>query len=161
MLPFFFPFPQSSVQLMVSGILSDLVLSVNFSFTCSYFLDYFLHVQKLREVAGFKAHRVSNWKSMLPIFWFVFWYFCYLKRACVLKFEDRIPKSLYCDLFTFGFLLRRVRVSSELDIIWCLLLFQVTAEAAMFHFFRKPPESKKPSVPETEADGFVLLGECF
>uniref|UniRef100_A0A2K5R0M1 UBAP1-MVB12-associated (UMA) domain containing 1 n=1 Tax=Cebus imitator TaxID=2715852 RepID=A0A2K5R0M1_CEBIM len=28
----------------------------------------------------------------------------------------------------------------------------------MFHFFRKPPESKKPSVPETEADGFVLLG---
>ncbi|XP_016048074.1 UBAP1-MVB12-associated (UMA)-domain containing protein 1 isoform X2 [Erinaceus europaeus] len=29
----------------------------------------------------------------------------------------------------------------------------------MFHFFRKPPESKKPSVPETEADGFVLLGE--
>uniref|UniRef100_A0A2I2YJF9 UBAP1-MVB12-associated (UMA) domain containing 1 n=1 Tax=Gorilla gorilla gorilla TaxID=9595 RepID=A0A2I2YJF9_GORGO len=27
----------------------------------------------------------------------------------------------------------------------------------MFHFFRKPPESKKPSVPETEADGFVLL----
>nr|XP_037860587.1 UBAP1-MVB12-associated (UMA)-domain containing protein 1 isoform X2 [Chlorocebus sabaeus] len=29
----------------------------------------------------------------------------------------------------------------------------------MFHFFRKPPESKKPSVPETEADGFVLLGD--
>ncbi|PNI57835.1 UMAD1 isoform 6 [Pan troglodytes] len=29
----------------------------------------------------------------------------------------------------------------------------------MFHFFRKPPESKKPSVPETEADGFVLLGQ--
>ncbi|XP_019585339.1 UBAP1-MVB12-associated (UMA)-domain containing protein 1 [Rhinolophus sinicus] len=29
----------------------------------------------------------------------------------------------------------------------------------MFHFFRKPPESKKPSVPEKEADGFVLLGE--
>ena len=86
---------------------------------------------------------------------------CYLKRACVLKFGDRIPKSLYCDIFTFGFLLRRVRVSSEFDIIWCLLLFQVTAEAAMFHFFRKPPESKKPSVPETEADGFVLLGECF
>uniref|UniRef100_A0A8D0MU20 UBAP1-MVB12-associated (UMA) domain containing 1 n=1 Tax=Sus scrofa TaxID=9823 RepID=A0A8D0MU20_PIG len=28
----------------------------------------------------------------------------------------------------------------------------------MFHFFRKPPESKKPSVPEMEADGFVLLG---
>nr|XP_012803725.1 UBAP1-MVB12-associated (UMA)-domain containing protein 1 [Jaculus jaculus]XP_045015915.1 UBAP1-MVB12-associated (UMA)-domain containing protein 1 [Jaculus jaculus]XP_045015916.1 UBAP1-MVB12-associated (UMA)-domain containing protein 1 [Jaculus jaculus]XP_045015917.1 UBAP1-MVB12-associated (UMA)-domain containing protein 1 [Jaculus jaculus]XP_045015918.1 UBAP1-MVB12-associated (UMA)-domain containing protein 1 [Jaculus jaculus] len=28
----------------------------------------------------------------------------------------------------------------------------------MFHFFRKPPEPKKPSVPETEADGFVLLG---
>uniref|UniRef100_A0A8B9WXT3 Meiosis regulator for oocyte development n=1 Tax=Bos mutus grunniens TaxID=30521 RepID=A0A8B9WXT3_BOSMU len=28
----------------------------------------------------------------------------------------------------------------------------------MFHFFRKPLESKKPSVPETEADGFVLLG---
>uniref|UniRef100_A0A8C5LAV9 UMAP1-MVP12 associated (UMA) domain containing 1 n=1 Tax=Jaculus jaculus TaxID=51337 RepID=A0A8C5LAV9_JACJA len=27
----------------------------------------------------------------------------------------------------------------------------------MFHFFRKPPEPKKPSVPETEADGFVLL----
>ena len=46
---FFSPFPQSSVQLMVSGILSDLVLSVNFSFTCSDFLDYFLHVQKLRE----------------------------------------------------------------------------------------------------------------
>ncbi|XP_022283101.1 uncharacterized protein LOC610321 isoform X5 [Canis lupus familiaris] len=30
--------------------------------------------------------------------------------------------------------------------------------AAMFHFFRKSPESKKPSVPDTEADGFVLLG---
>ncbi|EGW04072.1 UBAP1-MVB12-associated (UMA)-domain containing protein 1 [Cricetulus griseus] len=29
----------------------------------------------------------------------------------------------------------------------------------MFHFFRKPPESKKPSVPEPEADGFVLLGD--
>ncbi|XP_014440545.1 UBAP1-MVB12-associated (UMA)-domain containing protein 1 [Tupaia chinensis] len=29
----------------------------------------------------------------------------------------------------------------------------------MFHFFRKPVESKKPSVPETEADGFVLLGD--
>ncbi|XP_074235595.1 UBAP1-MVB12-associated (UMA)-domain containing protein 1 isoform X3 [Saimiri boliviensis] len=29
----------------------------------------------------------------------------------------------------------------------------------MFHFFRKPPESKKPSVPEAEADGFVLLGD--
>ncbi|XP_017812416.1 UBAP1-MVB12-associated (UMA)-domain containing protein 1 isoform X1 [Papio anubis] len=29
----------------------------------------------------------------------------------------------------------------------------------MFHFFRKPPECKKPSVPETEADGFVLLGD--
>ncbi|KAB0375858.1 hypothetical protein FD755_012501 [Muntiacus reevesi] len=27
----------------------------------------------------------------------------------------------------------------------------------MFHFFRKPPESKKPSVPETEADGFTFL----
>ncbi|XP_062956166.1 UBAP1-MVB12-associated (UMA)-domain containing protein 1 [Cynocephalus volans] len=26
----------------------------------------------------------------------------------------------------------------------------------MFHFFRKPLESKKPSVPDTEADGFVL-----
>ncbi|KAK2489891.1 hypothetical protein MC885_005027, partial [Smutsia gigantea] len=31
------------------------------------------------------------------------------------------------------------------------------AAMAMFHFFRKPPESKKPSTPETEADGFVLL----
>lgn len=30
----------------------------------------------------------------------------------------------------------------------------------MFHFFRKPPESKKPSVPDTEADGFVLLGDA-
>ncbi|XP_025859609.2 UBAP1-MVB12-associated (UMA)-domain containing protein 1 isoform X3 [Vulpes vulpes] len=29
--------------------------------------------------------------------------------------------------------------------------------AAMFHFFRKSPESKKPSVSDTEADGFVLL----
>ncbi|XP_051033081.1 UBAP1-MVB12-associated (UMA)-domain containing protein 1 [Phodopus roborovskii] len=29
----------------------------------------------------------------------------------------------------------------------------------MFHFFRKPPESKKPAVPEPEADGFVLLGD--
>ncbi|XP_032448309.1 UBAP1-MVB12-associated (UMA)-domain containing protein 1 isoform X2 [Lynx canadensis] len=29
----------------------------------------------------------------------------------------------------------------------------------MFHFFRKSPESKKPTVPETEADGFVLLGD--
>ena len=38
---------------------------------------------------------------------------------------------------------------------------QVMEEAAMFHFFRKPLESKKPSVPETEADGFVLLGERF
>ncbi|EDL13930.1 UBAP1-MVB12-associated (UMA)-domain containing protein 1 isoform 1 [Mus musculus] len=28
----------------------------------------------------------------------------------------------------------------------------------MFHFFRKPAESKKPSGPEPEADGFVLLG---
>ncbi|XP_070224964.1 UBAP1-MVB12-associated (UMA)-domain containing protein 1 [Bos mutus] len=36
---------------------------------------------------------------------------------------------------------------------------EVAAEAAMFHFFRKPLESKKPSVPETEADGFVLLGD--
>ncbi|XP_013371514.1 PREDICTED: UBAP1-MVB12-associated (UMA)-domain containing protein 1 isoform X2 [Chinchilla lanigera] len=35
---------------------------------------------------------------------------------------------------------------------------QRAAVAAMFHFFRKPPESKKPSVSETEADGFVLLG---
>ena len=61
---FFFSFPQSSVQLMVPGILSDLVLSVDFSFTCSDFLDYFLHVQKSRAVAGFKAHRVSNWKSI-------------------------------------------------------------------------------------------------
>ncbi|XP_047550794.1 UBAP1-MVB12-associated (UMA)-domain containing protein 1 isoform X2 [Lutra lutra] len=31
--------------------------------------------------------------------------------------------------------------------------------AAMFPFFRKSPESKKPSTPETEADGFVLLGD--
>uniref|UniRef100_A0A8C0SR94 UBAP1-MVB12-associated (UMA) domain containing 1 n=2 Tax=Canis lupus familiaris TaxID=9615 RepID=A0A8C0SR94_CANLF len=30
----------------------------------------------------------------------------------------------------------------------------------MFHFFRKSPESKKPSVPDTEADGFVLLGDA-
>ncbi|XP_053511054.1 UBAP1-MVB12-associated (UMA)-domain containing protein 1 isoform X3 [Artibeus jamaicensis] len=29
----------------------------------------------------------------------------------------------------------------------------------MFHFFRKPPESKSPSTPEKEADGFVLLGD--
>lgn len=29
----------------------------------------------------------------------------------------------------------------------------------MFHFFRRPAESKKPSVPEPEADGFVLLGD--
>ncbi|KAM8770191.1 UBAP1-MVB12-associated (UMA)-domain containing protein 1 [Rhynchonycteris naso] len=29
----------------------------------------------------------------------------------------------------------------------------------MFHFFRKPLETKKPSLPETEADGFVLLGD--
>lgn len=29
----------------------------------------------------------------------------------------------------------------------------------MFHFFRKPPESKTPSTPEKEADGFVLLGD--
>ncbi|XP_070280437.1 UBAP1-MVB12-associated (UMA)-domain containing protein 1 isoform X3 [Myotis yumanensis] len=29
----------------------------------------------------------------------------------------------------------------------------------MFHFFRKPVEPKKPSVSDTEADGFVLLGE--
>lgn len=49
-------------------------------------------------------------------------------------------------------------VSFEFDIINVVFLFQV-AVAAMFHFFRKPPESKKPSVPETEADGFVLLGE--
>jgi len=27
----------------------------------------------------------------------------------------------------------------------------------MFPFFRKSPESKKPSAPDTEADGFVLL----
>ena len=66
----FFFFPQSSVQLMVTGILLDLVLSVDFSFTCSDFLDFFLHVQKSREVAGFKAHRMSNWKSMLLIFRF-------------------------------------------------------------------------------------------
>ncbi|XP_039733951.1 UBAP1-MVB12-associated (UMA)-domain containing protein 1-like isoform X2 [Pteropus medius] len=39
-----------------------------------------------------------------------------------------------------------------------VFLFQIAA-AAMFHFFRKPPESKKPSVPETEADGFVLLAQ--
>ena len=146
---------------MVPGILSDLVLSVDFSFTCSDFLDYFLHVQKSRAVAGFKAHRVSNWKSISWYSGFAFWYFCYLERARVLKFGDRIPKSPYCDLFTFGFLVRRVKVSSEFDIIPCLLLFQVAAEAAMFHFFRKPLESKKPSVPETEADGFVLLGERF
>jgi len=29
----------------------------------------------------------------------------------------------------------------------------------MFPFFRKSPESKKPSAPDTEADGFVLLGD--
>ncbi|XP_054582457.1 UBAP1-MVB12-associated (UMA)-domain containing protein 1 isoform X3 [Eptesicus fuscus] len=29
----------------------------------------------------------------------------------------------------------------------------------MFHFFRKPVEPKKPSVSDTEADGFVLLGD--
>ncbi|XP_012667971.1 UBAP1-MVB12-associated (UMA)-domain containing protein 1 [Otolemur garnettii] len=29
----------------------------------------------------------------------------------------------------------------------------------MFHFFRKSPESKKPSIPDTEADGFVLVGD--
>ncbi|XP_012368037.1 UBAP1-MVB12-associated (UMA)-domain containing protein 1 [Octodon degus] len=29
----------------------------------------------------------------------------------------------------------------------------------MFHFFRKPPEPKQPSVSEVEADGFVLLGD--
>ncbi|XP_034374789.1 UBAP1-MVB12-associated (UMA)-domain containing protein 1 [Arvicanthis niloticus] len=29
----------------------------------------------------------------------------------------------------------------------------------MLSFFRKPAESKKPSVPEPEADGFVLLGD--
>ncbi|KAM6152301.1 UBAP1-MVB12-associated (UMA)-domain containing protein 1 [Erethizon dorsatum] len=29
----------------------------------------------------------------------------------------------------------------------------------MFHFFRKPPESKKPLVSEAEEDGFVLLGD--
>lgn len=33
------------------------------------------------------------------------------------------------------------------------------AAAVMFHFFRKSPESKKSSVPEAEADGFVLLGD--
>nr|XP_048304902.1 UBAP1-MVB12-associated (UMA)-domain containing protein 1 isoform X1 [Myodes glareolus] len=36
---------------------------------------------------------------------------------------------------------------------------QIATVAAMFHFFRKPPESKKPSVSEPEADGFVLLGD--
>ncbi|XP_049625155.1 UBAP1-MVB12-associated (UMA)-domain containing protein 1 [Suncus etruscus] len=30
----------------------------------------------------------------------------------------------------------------------------------MFHFFRKPPETKKPSVSDTEDDGFVLLGHA-
>ncbi|XP_054548356.1 UBAP1-MVB12-associated (UMA)-domain containing protein 1 isoform X3 [Talpa occidentalis] len=30
----------------------------------------------------------------------------------------------------------------------------------MFHFFRKPPELKKPAIPEREADGFVLLGSA-
>ncbi|XP_013013738.2 UBAP1-MVB12-associated (UMA)-domain containing protein 1 isoform X2 [Cavia porcellus] len=34
-----------------------------------------------------------------------------------------------------------------------------TVAAAMFHFFKKSPESKKPSVSDTEADGFVLLGD--
>ncbi|KAM4874972.1 UBAP1-MVB12-associated (UMA)-domain containing protein 1 isoform 4-T4 [Thomomys bottae] len=29
----------------------------------------------------------------------------------------------------------------------------------MFHFFRKRPEPKKPTVAETEADGFILLGD--
>ncbi|XP_064146079.1 UBAP1-MVB12-associated (UMA)-domain containing protein 1 isoform X5 [Loxodonta africana] len=29
----------------------------------------------------------------------------------------------------------------------------------MFHFFRKPPESKKSPVSEREADGFVFLGD--
>ncbi|XP_048196033.1 UBAP1-MVB12-associated (UMA)-domain containing protein 1 isoform X2 [Perognathus longimembris pacificus] len=29
----------------------------------------------------------------------------------------------------------------------------------MFHFFRKRPEPKKPSEVETEADGFILLGD--
>ncbi|XP_038175593.1 UBAP1-MVB12-associated (UMA)-domain containing protein 1 isoform X3 [Arvicola amphibius] len=49
-------------------------------------------------------------------------------------------------------------------------LVQTAAVVAMFHFFRKPPESRKPSVSEPEAesrkpsvsepeaDGFVLLG---
>uniref|UniRef100_A0A3Q2HN07 UBAP1-MVB12-associated (UMA) domain containing 1 n=2 Tax=Equus TaxID=9789 RepID=A0A3Q2HN07_HORSE len=40
-----------------------------------------------------------------------------------------------------------------------MLLLQIAgaAAAAMFHFFRKPPESKKSPVPETETDGFILL----
>ncbi|XP_069852661.1 UBAP1-MVB12-associated (UMA)-domain containing protein 1 isoform X4 [Dipodomys merriami] len=29
----------------------------------------------------------------------------------------------------------------------------------MFNFFRKRPEPKKPSVAETEADGFIFLGD--
>ncbi|KAM4874970.1 UBAP1-MVB12-associated (UMA)-domain containing protein 1 isoform 2-T2 [Thomomys bottae] len=31
----------------------------------------------------------------------------------------------------------------------------------MFHFFRKRPEPKKPTVAETEADGFILLDSDF
>lgn len=48
---------------------------------------------------------------------------------------------------------------NKLEII-IRLVEAATAAVAMFHFFRKPPESKKPPVPETEeADGFVLVGD--
>ncbi|EPQ13844.1 hypothetical protein D623_10033757 [Myotis brandtii] len=49
------------------------------------------------------------------------------------------------------------RVAVDFGVVVVVLVFVILA-AAMFHFFRKPVEPKKPSVSDTEADGFVLLG---
>ncbi|XP_054548355.1 UBAP1-MVB12-associated (UMA)-domain containing protein 1 isoform X2 [Talpa occidentalis] len=55
---------------------------------------------------------------------------------------------------------RCVLVVGETPLLFPVLRCQIAvAVAAMFHFFRKPPELKKPAIPEREADGFVLLGD--
>ncbi|XP_054548360.1 UBAP1-MVB12-associated (UMA)-domain containing protein 1 isoform X4 [Talpa occidentalis] len=56
---------------------------------------------------------------------------------------------------------RCVLVVGETPLLFPVLRCQIAvAVAAMFHFFRKPPELKKPAIPEREADGFVLLGSA-
>lgn len=104
---FFFPFLSLVSDLWLLRSFQFLVLSVDFSFTCSDFLGCFLQVPKLREVAWFKAHRFQTGSPCSLISGFVFWN---LERVRVFKFGNRIPSSNCCDIFIFGFLLWRVRV---------------------------------------------------